>query len=120
MGSRNMKTKGGDAFGRGGSSTEGDVLNSRGQFNRSYIPRLVVVEEEEPEEENEARLESRELLKRELREQDLAWESNKVGELGREAFMGTSPNPKKRNKGAQADGVGAPGSKRRRKVLKYQ
>ena len=102
---------------RGG---EGAVLNSRGEFNRSYIPRLRVVEEEEPEEEKEARLENRELLNRELREQDLSWEKTKVGELGRNAFMGTSTSLRKRGQGAHAEGEGAPGSKRRRKVLKYQ
>ena len=99
---------------------EGAVLNSRGEFDRSYIPTLRVVEEEEPEEEKEARLENRELLNRELREQDLSWEKTKVGELGRKAFMGTSTSPRKRGQGAHAEGEGAPGSKKRRKVLKYQ
>ena len=102
---------------RGG---EGAVLNSRGEFNRSYIPRLRVVEEEEPEEERTARLENREHLNRDLREQDLAWETSKVGELGAGAFMGTTTSPKKRGQEGIVDGGGAPGSKRRKKALKYQ
>ena len=75
---------------RGG---DGAVLNSRGEFNRSYIPRLRVVEEEETEENREARLRSRELKIRELIEQDIAWEKDKVVELGDGALGGPMTSP---------------------------
>ena len=105
---------------RGG---DGAVLNSRGEFNRSYIPRLRVVEEEETEENREARLRSRELKIRELIEQDTAWEKDKVVELGDGALRGPMTSPKKRSKEDQESyGAveGAPDKRKRRKTLKHQ
>ena len=105
---------------RGG---DGAVLNSRGEFNRSYIPRLRVVEEEETEENREARLRSRELKIRELIEQDTAWEKDKVVELGDGALRGPMTSPKKRSKEDQESyGAveGAPNKRKRRKTLKHQ
>ena len=55
---------------RGG---EGAILNSRGEFSRSYIPRLVVKEEDEEKDRN-LRLEEKKCRSTTLREQDVTWE----------------------------------------------
>ena len=56
-------------------------MNSRGEFNRSYIPRLQVVEEE-PEGAVQARMEDNRKTRPQLKEKDIAWERSKVTELG--------------------------------------
>ena len=94
---------------RGG---EGAILNSRGEFSRSYIPRLQVVEEE-PVVENDDREQSARIL----REQDREWESTRARELGREAILGPKSSPMKRineEQGARRE------SKRRRRTLKHK
>ena len=100
---------------RGG---EGAVLNSKGEFNRSYIPRLRV-EEEEPTEAREARIKEKEQLNVILEEQDSAWEKEKVKKLGADAIMGPTTSPKKRSQGSLEDNQGAP-SKRRKKRRKHE
>ena len=50
---------------------EGAILNSRGEFNRSYIPRLVLREEDEKVD-RELRIEERELRNKKQREQQEA------------------------------------------------
>ena len=68
---------------RGG---EGAILNSKGEFNRSYIPRFQV--EEVPEGAAEERCKAKESTNRLLREQDGDWERRKLRELGTEAKLG--------------------------------
>ena len=62
---------------RGG---EGAILNSCGEFNRSYISRLQIVEEREGATE-ELKL-TREHTNKLLRKQDGSWEQQKADELG--------------------------------------
>ena len=58
---------------RGG---EGAILNSKGEFSRSYIQRLQVVEEETVENKGD-----REQTAKLLREQDKVWETTRAREL---------------------------------------
>ena len=78
---------------RGG---EGAILNSKGEFNRSYIPRLQV--EEEPEGADEEIKKGEEQTSRLLREQDGDWERCKARELGATAILGPMSSPRKRLK----------------------
>ena len=91
-------------------------MNSRGEFNRSYIPRLQVVEEE-PEGAVQARMEDNRKKRTQLKEQDIAWERSKVTELGAEAVLGPMVSPKKRSK-EQEDGAGK--AKMSRKEWKHE
>ena len=77
---------------RGG---EGAILNSRGEFNRSYIPRLQI--EEEREEATEELKLTREHTNKLLREQDGSWEQQKAEELGCDAILGPKSSAKKRS-----------------------
>ena len=98
---------------RGG---EGAILNSKGEFNRSYIPRLQV--EEEPEGAAEERTKIKESVNRILREQDGDWERGKTRELGSEAILGPKTSPMKRAK-EQDEQTPENGRKRRRRRLKH-
>ena len=60
---------------RGG---EGSILNSKAEFNRSYIPRLTLVEEEKLVEMDRLEEEAEKLAQEEIRNQQEAWESGKV------------------------------------------
>ena len=64
---------------RGG---EGEILNSRAEFNRCYIPRLVV--EVEDEDKRKERMEQEEKYKEEIKEvldsMELNWEERKAKE----------------------------------------
>ena len=60
---------------RGG---EGSILNSKAEFNRSYIPRLTLVEEEKLVEMDRLEKEAEKLAQEEIRNQHEAWESGKV------------------------------------------
>ena len=97
---------------RGG---EGAILNSRGEFNRSHIPRLRV-EEKESEGSKMANKKEKEQFRKKLKEQDEAWERERAGELGASALLGPTSSPTKRNYDIGEE-QGAP-NKRRRK-LKY-
>ena len=100
---------------RGG---EGAILNSRGEFNRSYIPRLMVKEEDE-EKDRHLRIEEKKLRCRTLREQDVTWEQLRREEMGDGAKMGPTTSPVKRSKEQLEGGCeGVP--KKRRKKLKYE
>ena len=102
---------------RGG---EGAILNSRGEFNRSYIPRLVVREEDE-EVDRELRIEERELRNRNHREQQEAWEESKKDALGATAKMGPTTSPIKRSKEQEDEEENmAPKGKKRRRKLKFK
>ena len=61
---------------RGGA---GSVLNSRGEFNRCYIPRLRVVEEEVTKELELVEEQENRVVQEFLEEQDNMWESSKTG-----------------------------------------
>ena len=65
---------------RGG---EGAILNSRGEFSRSHIPRLQIEMGEQHD-----NLEHREKTSKHLREQDMEWEQHRRRELGDSAIMG--------------------------------
>ena len=69
-------------------------MNSRGEFNRCYIPRLRIVEEEEVE--GKTSTTEREQNRKTLREQDRNWENSRIKELGTSARMGPSSSPQKR------------------------
>ena len=100
---------------RGG---EGAILNSRGEFNRSYIPRLQVEEQEEGA--SEVRIEAKEHTNRLLREQDGELERRKAEELGANAILGPKTSPKKRSKEQdQNQEDPAPTIKKRRRRLKH-
>ena len=60
---------------RGG---EGAVLNSRGEFNRSYIPRLRLADEEVAKEIEENERSSEEMIRNELQKQEESWKSRKT------------------------------------------
>ena len=92
---------------RGG---EGAILNSKGEFSRSHIPRLQVPEEDQGAENTE-----RELSAKILKEQDIQWEQNRSRELGDRAILGPKSSPLKRSK-EQEDEIPAKKSKRRRKL----
>ena len=92
---------------RGG---EGAILNSKGEFSRSYIPRLQV-----PEEDQGAVNNDREITAKLLKEQDINWEQNRTRELGNRAIMGPKSSPKKRSK-EQEEEYPVKKSKRRRKL----
>ena len=62
------------------------ILNSKGEFNRSYIPRLQV--EEKPQGPEEEIKKGEEQTIRLLREQDGDWEKCKARELGATAILG--------------------------------
>ena len=94
---------------RGG---EGAILNSKGEFSRSYIPRLQVVEEEAVENSGD-----REQTAEQLREQDRAWETTRTRELGRNAILGPMSSPRKRS---NEEGGEYKGSKRRRRKFKHK
>ena len=95
---------------RGG---EGAILNSKGEFSRSYIPRLQVVEEEAVENNGD-----REQTAKQLREQDRDWETTRARELGRNAILGPMSSPRKRSN--DEGGGEHRGNKRRRKKLKHK
>ena len=99
---------------RGG---EGAILNSKGEFNRSYIPRLQV--EEEPEGAEEERRKGEEQTNRLLKELDGDWEEGKARELGATAILGPMSSPKKRGKGEQEQTNLEDGEGRRMKRLKH-
>ena len=94
---------------------EGAILNSRGEFSRSHIPRLQVVEEEQQTDTRE-----RELTTKLLREQDRDWENNKAMELGAEAILGPGASPTKRPIEEEEGGAVKKPSKRRRKRWKHE
>ena len=60
---------------RGG---EGAVLNSKGEFNRSFIPRLQLVEEEKIVEMEQAEQEDLRMAMEELESRDATWEQDKT------------------------------------------
>ena len=93
---------------RGG---EGAILNSKGEFSRSYIPRLQVVEEEFQEDAG-ARVKSMEHLK----EQEGEWEQSRRRELGKEAVLGPRSSPLKRQKEQTEEHK----SNKRRRKLQYK
>ena len=95
---------------RGG---EGAILNSRGEFNRSYIPRLRV-EEGEPEGAEEARRKGKEQTSKLLKEQDKEWERRRAEDLGAAALLGPTFSPTKRSQEDQGAAEGAPQKRRRR------
>ena len=88
-------------------------MNSKGEFSRSYIPRLQVVEEEAVENNGD-----REQTAKQLREQDRAWETTRARELGRNAILGPMSSPRKRSN--DEGGGEHMGSKRRRKKFKHK
>ena len=92
---------------RGG---EGAILNSKGEFSRSYIPRLQVPEEDQGAENSE-----RELSATILKEQDIQWEQSRSRELGDRAILGPKSSPLKRSK-EQGEEIPAKKNKRRRKL----
>ena len=101
---------------RGG---EGAILNSRGEFNRSHIPRLQIVEEEKEGATDEQRL-TREQTNRLLREQDGSWERQKAVELGNDAILGPKFSPKKRSAEKEQEEPAPSGRKeKRRRKLKH-
>ena len=91
---------------RGG---EGAILNSKGEYSRCHIPRLVIEDEEEQE---EAMKSAREEL---LDQLDDVWEQHRRAELGSGAIMGPKSSPQKRVDTTAPQGA----KKRRRKTLKY-
>ena len=98
---------------RGG---EGAILNSRGEFSRSHIPRLQVVEEEPQPDTRD-----RELTTKLLREQDKDWEKHKALELGAEAILGPGASPTKRPIEMEEEGGAIEkSSKRRRKRWRHK
>ena len=97
---------------------EGAILNSRGEFNWSYIQRLVVKEEDEEKDRN-LRIEEKKQRSRTLREQDMTWEQLRREEMGDGAKMGPTTSPVKRSKELQEEGEEVP-KKRRRKKLKHE
>ena len=99
---------------RGG---EGAILNSRGEFNRSYIPRLQI--EEEREGANEELVKTREQTNKLLRDQDGSWEQQKARELGNEAILGPKSSPQKRIADMEQEEQAPTGNKRRRRKLKH-
>ena len=103
---------------RGG---EGAILNSRGEFNRSHIPRLRI-EEEEPAGAREARMKEREHIRKNLKEQDKAWEQRRAEALGAEAICGPRSSPIKRSNEEYREyqSGGAPKAKRRKKKRKHE
>ena len=96
---------------RGG---EGAILNSKGEFSRSYIPRLQVVEEE-PQEDPDIR----EQTTRAMRAQDGDWEQTKQRELGRNAILGPKTSPLKRVN-EQNEGAIVGNKRKRRRKLKHE
>ena len=92
---------------RGG---EGAILNSKGEFSRSYIPRLQVVEEEPKDDAG-----TKEKTSKYLREQEGEWEHSKTMELGRDAILGPMSSPTKRMM-EQTEGA----VNKRRKKLKFE
>ena len=91
---------------RGG---QGSILNSKAEFNRAYIPRLVVeVEEESVIEERNKR--SKEYEEELIRNQDLldaSWEERK--------YMDRAKADKKRKTGAKNSEVASGGDRKRRR-----
>ena len=100
---------------RGG---EGAILNSRGEFSRSYIPRLTVKEEDE-EKDRDLRIEEKRLRSRTLREQDVSWEQLRREEMGDDAKLGPTTSPVKRGK-EQMEERGEEIPKKRRRKLQYE
>ena len=72
---------------RGGESS---ILNSKSEFNRSYIPRLVVDKDGE-EEIEKARLKDKDRLMRELDLEEDEWRKQKCGDRDREMRKRTLP-----------------------------
>ena len=100
---------------RGGASS---ILNSRSEYNRCYIPRLVVEEEEEGAKAERERLEKEERGKliKSMGQEDITWEEKKrrARELGL----------KKRRRETDTGELGSyeetePGERIKRKKLKY-
>ena len=96
---------------RGGA---GSVLNSKAEFNRCYIPRLKVEEQDKIEEME--KLEEQELaeVKENLLEEDRSWEQAKGAARSRAARSTLTMGSSVKRGGAQ-EGVG-----RKRKKLKYE
>ena len=98
---------------RGG---EGAILNSRGEFNRSHIPRLQI-EDKEPEGAAESRKKDREQNRKVLKEQDKNWEEDRAREMGVNGRMGATASPSKRRmleQELQTEGA-APSKRRKRR-----
>ena len=89
---------------------EGAILNSTGEFSRSYIPRLQVVEEEPKEDTG-----TKEKTSKYLKEQEGEWEHSKTVELGRDAILGPRSSPTKRMM-EQTEGA----VNKRRKKLRFE
>ena len=97
---------------RGG---EGAILNSKGEFSRSYIPRLQVVPEEQGAENN-----MREITARTLKEQDVNWEQARTRELGNKAILGPKSSPIKRHMEQGGEGETPIKKSKRRRKLKHE
>ena len=93
---------------RGGA---GSVLNSRAEFNRCYIPRLRVEEQEKLEQMEQWERVETQAVGDNLREQDVRWEKGK-------SFRKTSKEPLT-GRSTKRDSM-EQGGARRRKKLKYE
>ena len=82
---------------RGG---EGAVLNSRGEFNRSFIPRLQLVEEQVIKELETAEEEEQEETRRQLVGSDGDWEQRKARDRAAPKLDGSRSSRSKRSKGS--------------------
>ena len=99
---------------RGG---EGAVLNSKGEFNRSFIPRLQLVEEDKIKEVEQAEMEDLRLTMVELDGMDGSWESSKANKRRTTIKNGGKPGSSGTTKRALGSKVGRPGKRLKYDVL---
>ena len=95
---------------RGGA---GSVLNSRSEFNRCYIPRLKVEEQEKLIEMEEQEQEELVRIRETLREEDMMWEQDKKNMRAERARTAMKHGSSAKRPGIQQ------GAGRRKKRLKY-
>ena len=96
---------------RGGA---GSVLNSRSEFNRCYIPRLKVEEQDKLTEMEEQEKKELESVKETLRVEDLTWEKGKRNNRRAEVVRSSLAQGKTAKRSEEQQGAG-----RRRKRFKY-